>query len=116
MCEACPLVVLINNQMHTLAPFSLFLPFLLSCPVVPHPFSSVFSIGMISLCLSLMDDFFNTKEYVWTESSDSDINSDLIADDSDTDSQTSVEFEVPFARHGPIIEANPFDLSSQRDF
>ena len=96
----------------TLSPFT----FLLSYPVVPHPFSSVFSICMISLCLSLMNDFFNTKEYGWIENSDSDINSDPLADDSDTNSRTSVEFEVPFARHGPIIKVDPSNLSSQRDF
>ena len=63
-----------------------------------------------------MDDIFNPKEYGWTESSDSNINSDPFADDSESNSRTSVDFEVPFARHEPIIEADPTDLPTQRDF
>ena len=66
------------------------------------------------MCLSHMDDIF--KEYVWTESSDSDINLDHFVDDSESDSRTSVDFEVPFTRHRPIIEVDPNDLSIQRNF
>lgn len=66
--------------------------------------------------MSHTDDVVNSREYGWTKCSDSDINSDRFADDSELDSRSSVDFEVPFALHGPIVEVDPSDLSTQREF
>ena len=63
-----------------------------------------------------MDEFFNTRKYGWTESSDSDISIDPLADDLELDSGSSGGNEVPFARHGPLIKVDPFDLSNQKEF
>lgn len=63
-----------------------------------------------------MDDFFNAREYRWTENSDSEISNDPLAEDLESDSRSSGGNDVPFARHGPLIEADPFDLSNQREF
>ena len=63
-----------------------------------------------------MDEFFNTRKYGWTESSDSDISIDPLADDLELDFGSSGGNEVPFARHGPLIEVDPFGLSNQKEF
>lgn len=63
-----------------------------------------------------MDDFFNAKEYRWTESSNSKISNDLLVEDSKSVSGSSGDNEVPFAWHGPLIEADPSDLSNQKEF
>ena len=64
----------------------------------------------------LMDDPFNPREIGWTESSESSFSNDLFADEVELELQTSNEEELPFARHGPILEADPEELSNQRDF
>jgi len=63
-----------------------------------------------------MDDFFNAREYGWTESSNFDISIDPLADDLESDSGSNGDNEVPFAWHGPLIEVDPSDLSNQREF
>lgn len=63
-----------------------------------------------------MDDFFNAREYRWIESNDSKINIDPLAEDSESVSGSNGDNEVPFARHGPLIKADPSDLSSHKEF
>ena len=41
---------------------------------------------------------------------------DLFADEVESELQTSDEEELPFARHGPVLEADLEELSNQRDF
>lgn len=45
-----------------------------------------------------------------------DISTDPFVDDSDFSSQSIEDDEAPFARHGPIIEANSDDVNMQREF
>ena len=40
----------------------------------------------------------------------------LFADEVDSDFQSSEEDEVPFARHGPLLEADTEELSMHREF
>ncbi|KAF3968912.1 hypothetical protein CMV_007251 [Castanea mollissima] len=63
-----------------------------------------------------MGDHGIPREFGWTESSGSDISVDPFADDSDLLSQSNEDDEAPFARHGPIIEADPNDVNMQREF
>ncbi|XP_075674986.1 uncharacterized protein At4g02000-like [Castanea sativa] len=63
-----------------------------------------------------MVNVFNAREYRWTESSDSNDSSEPFADELELESQSSDDNEVPFTRHGPIVEADPSDLSNQREF
>lgn len=63
-----------------------------------------------------MDDPVNVRDYGWTESSDSDISGERFADEVESVGQSSEDGEVPFARHGPIIEADTEEISVQRDF
>ena len=64
----------------------------------------------------LMDDPFDPREFGWTECSESGFSNDLFADEVESKLQTSDEEELPFARHGPVLEANLEELSNQRDF
>ena len=63
-----------------------------------------------------MDDPILSREFGWTESSESDINDDPFADEVDSDFQSSEEDEVPFARHGPLVKADTEELCMQREF
>lgn len=63
-----------------------------------------------------MDDHIVPREIGWTDSCSSDISSDLFAEEMEQDILPSEEEEVPFARHGPVIEPDLEDLSAQRDF
>ena len=77
-------------------------------------FSSLFC---DKLCqVSLMGDPSVNRVFAWTESSGSDVSADPFADDSDLDSQSSDELEAPFARHGPLLEADPESIHMQRLF
>ena len=62
-----------------------------------------------------MGDHFPAREYGWTESSGSDISVGPFTEASDASSQTSDENETPFARHGPVLEADMDNLNMQRD-
>ena len=64
----------------------------------------------------LMDDPFDPREFGWTECSESNFSNDLFAHEVESELQTSDEKELPFARHGPVLEADPEELSNQRDF
>lgn len=52
----------------------------------------------------------------WTDSSSSDISSDLFVEELESDLLPSEEEEVPFARHGPVVEPDLEVLATQRDF
>ena len=74
-------------------------------------FSSLFC---DKLCqVSLMGDPSVNRVFAWTESNGSDVSADPFADDSDLDSQSSDELEAPFARHGPLLEADPESIHMQ---
>lgn len=66
--------------------------------------------------LILMDDYFTTREYGWTKSSKSKVNLELFADEIEIDPQSSEREEVPFARHGLVLEVDPKEISMQLDF
>ena len=91
--------------------------------IVEFPFLVLFlscvlsSLGLLCLCVFvLMDDQFTAREYGWIESSGSEVSSDPFADKTESDFQSNEGDEIPFARHGPIIEANPEEVNMQRDF
>ena len=63
-----------------------------------------------------MGDSSVIRDFAWTESSGSDDGVDPFADDSDFYSQSSDDLEAPFARHGPLLEADPDSLHMQRLF
>ena len=62
-----------------------------------------------------MGDHFPAREYGWTESSGSNISVGPFTEASDASFQTSDENETPFARHGPVLEADMDNLNMQRD-
>lgn len=63
-----------------------------------------------------MVDPVNVREYGWTQSSDSDVSAELFAKEVESEYRSNEEDEVPFARHGPIVEANLEELANQREF
>ena len=63
-----------------------------------------------------MDDPFNFQEFGWTKSSGSDTNADLFADEVESNLYFSVDEEIHFARHGPVIEPDHEEVTIQRDF
>ena len=63
-----------------------------------------------------MGDQFPAREFGRSESSGFDISVGPFSEDSDDSSQTSDDFESPFARHGPVLEADTENLNMQRDF
>ena len=63
-----------------------------------------------------MEDQFTSREYGWTESSGSDISNDPSDKESESDQRSFEGDEIPFARHGPIIAADPKEVNMQRDF
>ena len=66
--------------------------------------------------VSLIGDPSVNRDFAWTKSSGSDVSADPFAEDSDLDSQSSDDLEAPFARHGPLLEANPESIHMQRLF
>ena len=65
---------------------------------------------------TIMDDPILSREFGWTESSESDVSDDPFANEVDFDFQSSEEDKVPFARHGPLLEADIEELCMQREF
>ena len=63
-----------------------------------------------------MDDPILSREFGWTESSESDVSDDPFADEVDFDFQSSEEDKVPFAKHGPLLEVDTEELCMQREF
>ena len=64
---------------------------------------------------SRIEEHIIAREYSWTESSDLEECNGLFGDESSDSLYLSNEDdEVPFTRHGPIIEAPPSKLSVQR--
>ena len=63
-----------------------------------------------------MADPVNPQEYVLIESSESDVSAELFADEVESDYHSSKDDEVPFACHGTIIEADPANITIQREF
>ena len=57
-----------------------------------------------------------TRDFAWTESSGSDASAEPFTDDSDRSSQISDDLDAPFARHGPLLEADPDSVHMQRLF
>ena len=57
-----------------------------------------------------------TRDFAWTESSGSDSSAEPFTDDSDRSSQISDDLDALFARHGPLLEADPDSVHMQRLF
>lgn len=57
-----------------------------------------------------MANSFDTREYGWTQSSDSEESIGLIDDELDSKYRSSDDEKVPFTRHGPVINPNPEDI------
>lgn len=68
------------------------------------------------MCFVFMDDHFTTKEFDWTDSNDSEGSIEPFVDETKLDLQSNEGDEVPFASHGPIIEADLEEINMQRDF
>nr|POF18842.1 hypothetical protein CFP56_25494 [Quercus suber] len=54
-----------------------------------------------------------TRDFAWTESSGSNVSADPFADESNLSSQSGYDLEAPFARHGPLLEADPDSIHMQ---
>ena len=52
-----------------------------------------------------MGDSSIIRDFAWIKSSGSDDGEDPFVDESDFSSQNSDDLKVPFARHGPLLEA-----------
>ncbi len=65
-----------------------------------------------------MDTRIHEREFGWTDSSDSAASEEEYDGDLDMEDSSSSELDLhaPLARHGPIIRANPKDLSIQREY
>ena len=63
-----------------------------------------------------MDDNIAPREVGWTDSSNSDIILDLFTEELESNLLPSEEEEVPFVRHGLLVELDLEDLVIQRDF
>ena len=65
-----------------------------------------------------MDTRIHEREFGWTDSSDSTASEEEFDGDLDMEDSSSSELDLhaPLARHGPIIRANPEDLSIQREY
>lgn len=59
-----------------------------------------------------MDDPFDPREFGWTENCESGISNDLFADEIELNYQPSEDEELPFVRHGLVLEADPKELCS----
>ena len=60
------------------------------------------------------EDFITTREFGWTDSSSSEISLDDI--DGELNQDIFEDLEIPIARHGPMIHANPLEIEHQRQF
>lgn len=58
-----------------------------------------------------MDNPFNFRDFGWTESSGSDSRADLFADEVESDFHPGDGEEIPFARHGPVVEPDHDEVS-----
>ncbi len=58
------------------------------------------------------------REFGWTESSESDQSEEEYDGDLDMDASSNddLNLHAPLARHGPVIRANPQDVSHQREY
>ena len=75
-------------------------------------FCSLF--GTVCLLLLLtMGDHFLVREFGWTESSGSEISVGPLMEEFDASSQESEGSEMPFSRHGPVLEADAKNLHMQ---
>lgn len=63
-----------------------------------------------------MDDIFTTREYGWTECNGSKNSSDPLVEETKLDSGSSGDQDIPFSRHGPIIDDDLADLANQKEF
>ena len=63
-----------------------------------------------------MADSFTAKEYGWIESSDSKINIELFTNEIEFNYRSSDDEGVPFPQHGPVVVADPSELSNWKDF
>ena len=61
-------------------------------------------------------DHFPAREFGWTKSSGSEIGVGPFVEECDASSQESEGSEVPFARHGLVLEVDAKNLHMQRDF
>lgn len=65
---------------------------------------------------NLMERNIQPREYGWTDSSDTNISVGLLEEELEPDLLSSEDDEVPFTRHGPIVEPDPKDIAIQRGF
>ena len=63
-----------------------------------------------------MDGHIIPREIGWTDSGNSEVSSDLFAEEMEPDILPSEEEEVPFARHGLVIEPDLEDVGAKRTF
>ena len=63
-----------------------------------------------------MGDHFPAREFGWTESSGSEISVGPFVEEFDASSQKSEGSEVPFSKHGPVLEADVKNLHIKQDF
>lgn len=63
-----------------------------------------------------MGDSSVLMDFAWIESSGSDDGEDPFVDESDQSSLSTDDLEVPFVRHGPLIEVDPDSVNMQRLF
>ena len=71
---------------------------------------------LLLIFLPNVDDHIVPRKVGWIDSSSSDISFDLFAEELESNLLPSEKGEVPFARHGPVVEPNLEDLATQRDF
>ena len=63
-----------------------------------------------------MGDPFAARNFGWSESSGSEVSSGLFIEESDSDSLVSEDDEAPFARHGPVLDADHENVDMQCEF
>ncbi|KAL0014776.1 hypothetical protein SO802_001845 [Lithocarpus litseifolius] len=63
-----------------------------------------------------MENHIQAREYGWTDSSDSDFSADLFSEERESDLLSSEDDEIPFARHGPIVDPDQEEIAIQRNF
>ena len=63
-----------------------------------------------------MDNYFIVREYGWTKSYDSEVNAEQFANEVESDLQSNEGEEIPFVRHGPMLEADLEEINMQCDF
>ena len=63
-----------------------------------------------------MRDPFAACNFGWSKSSGSEVSSGPLIEESKSDSLGSEDDEAPFARHGPVLEADHENVDMQREF